>query len=374
MDLDETTFVTIGNEVSHLGSPREYSVDPDEVQQTPGTGALPEIQVQVGSGQRSVTPPIPSPSFTGFHSAQSGQTPGLYSNLEGHTLVGGETPSAAMNREEGPSMLSYTSANQSFEDTPEEAQTPDQQERQVVENLAPHGDSVESGSGPQSGSLLSTIRSNDVVPSSQHAKGQSIKKEKPSGAPPTSGESWADILARLKGGPGADQTLNDTDSDLDISDRSPEPEEGEEPGTPGSSSKHSSPHNSSTGTGNDLSNPTDPTHLLNFFSPAASTRSQKSRVRDSILAQISEPQLPVGSQFSASQASQVIDLTSSPHGSPEPESQTTPSRRTRTERLKKPESPRTELPRASTGQLQPTVEIPVSPAPSRKRRRTTRKF
>ncbi|KAI3163578.1 hypothetical protein CBS147317_3790 [Penicillium roqueforti] len=162
MYIDDTTIVTIGNEVSHIESPRESPGMPDEpIQQTPGRD-LPQIQVQSGSIQRSVTPPIPSPSFTGFHSARSWQqmTPGVEFSreLEGHTLIGGDTPSALVNRDEDPSALSYASANQSFADETEDQEMSEHQEheRQIVsENILPPGDSGDSG--PQSGSLLSTI-------------------------------------------------------------------------------------------------------------------------------------------------------------------------------------------------------------------------
>ncbi|CAG8063160.1 unnamed protein product [Penicillium salamii] len=355
MDLDETTFVTIGNEVSRLDSPRESADAPGESQQTPGE--LPHIQVQAGSNQRSVTPPIPSPSFTGFHSARSWQqeTPVLDGNLEGRTLVGGETPSARINRDEGPSMLSYTSANQSFDDTPHD--TPDQPERQVFESLVPPGES-----GPASASLLSTIESTGGVPSSQNVKKESVKNEQRNEPPRSSAESWAAMLERLRGGPSEiDELLSISDTDISG-----------EPFRPKSPSKSPKPPKS---TQNGTSDSADPTHLLDFFSPAGSTRPKQSQsARESASSRIPESE-PSASQIPGSQVSEIIDLTSSPAGSPAPEPKITPSQRRKSARSgQKQDPPQSRRSRASTGGSQPAVVVTNSPAQSQKKRRTSRKF
>lgn len=351
MDLDETTFVTIGNEVSRLDSPRESADAPGESQQTPGE--LPQIQVQAGSNPRSVTPPIPSPSFTGFHSARSWQqeTPGLDGNLEGRTLVGGETPSARINRDEGPFMLSYTSANQSFDDTPHD--TPDQPERQVVETLVPPGES-----GPASASLLSTIETTGGMPSSQNVKKESIKNEPPR----SSAESWAAMLERLRGGPSEiDELLSISDTDIS----------GEPFGPKSPSKSPKLPKNTQNGT----SDSADPTHLLDFFSPAGSSRPKQSQsARESASSRIPESE-PSASQIPGSQMSEIIDLTSSPAGSPAPEPKTTPSQRRKSSRSgQKQDPPQSRRSRASTGGSRPAVVVTNSPAQSQKKRRTSRMF
>lgn len=382
MELDETTFVTIGNEVSHLESTHDSPGVPDEVQKTPGPAAVPQIQVQVGSDQRSVTPPIPSPSFTGFHSARSWQqvTPGLNpeGNLEGHTLVGGETPSAVMNHDEGPSMLSYMSANQSFETE----ETPDQHERQVIETLAP----PESGeSGPQSGSLLSTING-DGASDSQPLKKE--MKEKSNTAPISSSrsESWTDLLSRLRNGQAdPDQLLviSDDESNADkeswVVSMTPDPGDNNADNQSSHSNSNFAKDKSGSkppspspqppkSTQKEPSNPpnTDGTHLVNFFSPAASTRSKQSqRARESV------GQIP-GSPILGSQASAAIDLTSSLAGSPEPEPISTSSAAFGTDK----NSHRSGPSRASTGRFQ-RVEVSISPSQSQKsqkKRRTSRKF
>lgn len=379
MDLDETTFVTIGNEVSHLESPRDSI----------GPAPVPQIQVQIGSAERSVTPPIPSPTFTGFHSARSWQqrTPGpnQENNLEGHTLVGGETPSVVINHDEGPSMLSYTSANQSFDDAGE---TPDHHERQVVESLPPP---ESGGSGPQSGSLLSTIRG-DGASGSQPAKKES-KKEKRNTAPTSSSrsESWTDLLSRLGNGESDPDRLLAISDDDGASGGSPELEPESEHSNGDNHSSHSASASEKSGSNSPSSSPspspqpptsaqkdpatTDGTHLVDFFSPAASTRSKKSkRARESV-DHNSRPQLPT-SQIPASQASAVIDLTTSPVGSPEPEHTSTPSRRAKSALFGADKnSPRSGPLRASTSKVQKMVGVSVSPSQSqRKKRRSSRKF
>jgi hypothetical protein len=379
MDLDETTFVTLEDDISHPLSPREAPAVPDEVQKTPGPAAVPQIQVQIESAQRSVTPPIPSPSFTGFHSARSWQqvTPGLNQegNLEGHTLIGGETPSIMINRDDGPSMLSYTSANQSFDDAEE---TPEQHERQLVESLA----APESNeSGPQSGSLLSTI-SGSAPPVSQPVKAET-KRETSNAAPSSSSrsESWTDLLSRLRNGdPNLSQMLEISDDEIDETAAEPEMEnnivdnqrsfdgDGANDSVSSPDSPDSSPSTKPPTSAQKDPSTEDPNRLVNFFSPAASTRSKKSqRARES-----TNP--PSGSQIPASQASAVIDLTSSAGASPEPEPTSTPSRRSKSAHFSTKKSSSQSGPgRASTGRMQPVVEVSVSPARSQKRR-TSRKF
>jgi hypothetical protein len=106
-------------------------------------------------------------------------------------------------------------------------------------------------------------------------------------------------------------------------------------------------------------------------SPAASTRSKLSqRVHES----------KSTSQIPASQASEVIDLTSSPRESPEPSiSNSNPSQRSKSAVYGKSQRdediphPSGRPPRASTGRLQHLVEVSISPS-SQKKRRSSRKF
>jgi hypothetical protein len=432
MHLDDTTFVTIGNEVSRLESPGM----PDEpIQQTPGRG-VPQIQVQSGSNERSVTPPIPSPSFTGFHSARSWQqmTPGveLSRELEGHTLIGGDTPSALVNRDEDPSVLSYASANQSFADDPEDQEMSDHEEyeRQVVnENLVPPGDSGDSG--PQSGSLLSTIGRNGNTGASDSGSllvERDTKIDKPSAAPNSSSESWRDLLDRLRNGPS-----EPSDSLITSEGNNSEGSNGEHDNSEHDNSEHdnsehdnsehdNSEHDNSehdNSDGNNSEGNQSPERLedslqhsyldLNFSaldsprastsrspnppmsaqqdaqyqkqtsfpstfeteSPAASTRSKLSQ---RVGASESVSQIP------GSQASEVIDLTSSPRETPEPStSNLNPSQRSKSAvygNSQREDTPRSSghPPRASTGRLQHMVEVSISPSSQKKKRRSSRKF
>lgn len=380
MYLDDTTFVTIGNEVTHLESPRESPGLPDEpIQQTPGRAVVPQIEVQVGSEQRSVTPPIPSPSFTGFHSARSWQpvTPGfeVIRELEGHTLIGGETPSALINRIEDPSVLLYMSANQSFADDPENQA----HDRQVVdENLAPPGQSGDSGLA--SGSLLSTIDSvggGNGAPDSMFTQ-RNARREQDNTVPASSSESWRDLLNRLRNGPsGPDDSLaisetneslgqlhgSEQNSNLDIDFSSSE--------FPQASSSHSPSPPMSAQRDAQSQNPNTLPPSFETESPARSTRS---KVPQRTLETFSASQIP------ASQASEVVDLTSSPPGSPEPSSSNpNPSQRSKSALFGS--SQRDDIPRssgrqsrASTGKFQTMVEVSVSPSSQRKRKRSSRKF
>ncbi|KAJ5782124.1 hypothetical protein N7457_003898 [Penicillium paradoxum] len=369
---DDTTFVTIGNEVAHLESPHDSPGMPDEpIQHTPGR-----------SGERSVTPPIPSPSFTGFHSARSWQpvTPGaeISRELEGHTLIGGETPSVPVNRDEDPSVLSYTSANQSFADDPENQETPSQaHERQVVdENLAPPGESGDSG--PQSGSLLSTIdrTGGDDAPYSTIVQRDS-RREKRNAAPTSSAESWRELLNRLRNGPSEpDESLaiseSNEDSDhpqdnellqgspahsyLDLnlsSSESPEP-----------SNSHSSSSPMSAQRNAQSPNPSPLPPSFETESPPLSTRSKISKISLGMRESFPLSQIP------ASQASEVIDLTSSPGGSPEPSTYNS-------NRLQRPKSA---LLGGSYRASQPSTENPKTMGEvgmslsSQKKKRRSRKF
>lgn len=407
MYLDDTTFVTIGNEVSRLESPRESPGMPDEpIQQTPGR-SVPHIQVQSGSDQRGVTPPIPSPSFTGFHSARSWQqmTPGveLSRELEGHTLIGGDTPSALVNRDEDPSVLSYASANQSFADDHEDQQMSEHQEheRQVVnENLMRPGES--GGSGPQSGSLLSTIdrNGNDGASDSESLfVKRDPKSEKHSATPNSSSESWRDLLNRLRSGPsepGDSLVASEGDNNEDNSDgnnnedNNSEGDISEDNNSEGNqtperledSLQHSyldlnfspldSPRASNSRSPNPLMSAQQDAQAqkqasfpspFEQDSPATSTRSKLSqRVHESASA----------SQIPASQGSEVIDLTSSPRESPEPSASKSAvyGKSQRAEDIPRSSG---RPPRASTGRLQHMVEVSISPS-SQKKKRSSRKF
>ncbi|KAJ5559326.1 hypothetical protein N7535_009554 [Penicillium sp. DV-2018c] len=374
MCLDDTTFVTTGNDVTHPESPRESPGRPDEsIQQTPSRPAVPQIQVQP-SNNRRVTPPIPSPTFTGFHSALSRQqtTPANDNGreLEGRTLIGGKR------------LLCRLTGTRAEGDNEESFQSQEEHDRQVVtENLAPPGESGDSGA--PSGSLLSTI---DGAGSHGAEESTSVKKEikneKRNAAPTNSAQSWRELLNRLKdetlepdiltisesnesSGPFDDSeqlqaSLLQSNLELDFSfidtarasnSRSPEP-------------PISAQQNVQSQKPNSLP-PSAPSE-----SPSLSTRSKHSR-------------RAVGSgrasQVPASQASEVVDLTSSPDKSFEPSPFTpNPSQRSKSalfEGSQVDDGPRSSgrLDRASTGRIQRMVELSVTP-PSHRKKPTNRKF
>jgi hypothetical protein len=351
-------------------------------------------------------------------------TPGveLSRELEGHTLIGGDTPSALVNRDEDPSVLSYASANQSFADDPEDQgmSDHDEHERQIVnENLVPPGDSGDSG--PQSGSLLSTIDRNGNDGASDSGSlfvERDTKIDKPSAAPNSSSESWRDLLDRSRNGPsepsgslitseannsdgnnseghnskddnGEDANSEDDNSQIDNSDGS-NSEGNQSPERLEDSLQHSyldlnfsaldSPRASTSRSPNPpMSAQQDALYQkqasfpspFETESPAASTRSKLSQ---RVGASESASQIP------ASQASEVIDLTSSPRESPEPStSNSYPSQRSKSAvygNSQREDTPRSSghPPRASTGKLQHMVEVSISPSSQKKKRRSSRKF
>lgn len=158
MDLDETTFVTTVTAVSQNGSPARAS-DAASVQ-TPGGVRLPHTHLRDPDDEQSDSPAVPSPSFSGFHSARSSpgarlgnryHGDGEEGNLDGHTLVAESQSILADASNQDHSALSFLSANQSTSDQPSESQ---QQDRQVVDE--PHAHNAESGENGTD-SLLSVM-------------------------------------------------------------------------------------------------------------------------------------------------------------------------------------------------------------------------
>jgi hypothetical protein len=437
IDVDETTFVTIGNEVSRIQSPRRSPGLPIEppAMETLDEVTVPQIQVQNGSDERSVTPPIPSPSFTGFHSARSWQpaTPGLTvtsenGNLEGHTLVGGETPSALANPEEDPSYLSFLSANQSFADTsinleqePESEQEQGQEQDRQIVNDNPMPPAESGGSGPQSGSLLSTIgMSGDGAGDSLVAINSTLEDHDVN--PTSSAQSWKDLLNSLGRSPlnseeedvneeyGSDEDEDEDEDNNDVVEEEEEEGHGHEDEDKDEDGPSPQENYEADGSHDQMQDSMEPSNhelYLGYESPspfrssspkpapsaqkeaeqkpeqsfpslqteppAASTRlkfSQRSRGSGS------------ASQIPASQMSEVIDLTSSTHATPEPEPENSgaqsQSQRSKSERFKEPKGVisrslgRKTRASTGTGRLQQMTEVSISP--SRKKRRSSRKF
>ncbi|KAJ5180833.1 hypothetical protein N7492_004043 [Penicillium capsulatum] len=294
MDLDETTFVTLVTAASRHASPNATPRVSDVTSlQTPGGVRLPQTQGQDADDEHSDTPAIPSPSFSGFHSAQS--SPGVRigagfnedANLDGHTLVG-EPPSVLVdNSNQDMSALSFLSANQSISENAPES---NQQDRQVVDDPLP-GPSTGSGSGADS--LLSVVHNPDRQGSAKSSPARSIdaQAEVPTDTP----QGWGDFMAMLKSG----QTSRDnTDQDKDEAGHGARP--GEE--------EHDSPLHSE-----------ESLHLPPDSSPPqSSSESRKTSISGQKEPPSQSPKPESGSPnaaqptgFVLSQASEIIDLTDS---------------------------------------------------------------
>lgn len=374
MDLDETTFVTLVTAASQVGSPARSDVP---LVQTPGDGRLLRSQGLHMHGldaddENSDTPAVPSPSFSGFHSAFS--SPGTRlsgrfnsrnedANLDGHTLI--DEPSAFTLIEPEPSVmdnsvqdytaLSFLSANQSVSPYPSQSQ---QQNRQVVDEPL----LVASGSGGTD-SLLS------VVPPAKSHSGKSTPVRSTASSPkppmtstPKGPASWESLLGMLRtGNPDQDNTDQDKeDEDLEDHDSLVHSEQSlrlTQPSPPSSSHSSRKPPTSAQRSQSQKTN----TELSE--APAASTRSKKPA---------SSPP-PNGSQLS-----DIVDRTSPSAGT----SKSTRKTKSDVTDSYKPDGD-DDLPqssgrptRASTDTMQ-RVEVSVSPATkksSKKKKRLSRKF
>lgn len=303
MDLDETTYVTLVTAASQNGSPARAS-DAASVQ-TPGGVRLPHTRLLDPDDEQSDSPAIPSPSFSGFHSARSSPGARLSNryhgeieegNLDGHTLVG-ESQSLLAD----PSALSLLSANQSASDQPSENQ---QHDRQVVdESLAHTTGSGENGTD----SLLSIMphqgADGHFSPRWSHARSVDGSPEAQKESTPKSTSKWLDILNVLRSG----QPEQDNDQDRDERDDTNDDREDHDslvhsdpslgfsprPSPPVSSLRSSRKARRSAQ--RSQSQASQPESILEE-APAASTRSKK-------------PTGPSGSEPNPSQFSEIIDLT-----------------------------------------------------------------
>lgn len=381
MDFDETTFVTLMTAPSQNGSPTRAS-DAASVQ-TPGWVRLPHTHIQDADDEQSDSPAVPSPSFSGFHSARS--SPGTRlgnryhgeieeSNLDGHTLVGESQSILADNHNHDHSAVSFVSANQSTSDRPSESQ---QQDRQVVdESLAPTTGSGENGTD----SLLSVMPpQDDGHNSARSSLVRSAVEESPEAqkeSPPKGPASWESILNMLRSG---QPEQDNTDQDRDEPDGLNDDREDDDSVVHSEQSLHLSPRpfphvSSSRSTGNPPTSAqrsqSQRSNLESLLgeSPAASTRSKK-------------PTRPSNSQPNLSKVSEIIDLTMSSPAPSQPEIRGK-SRDDGSGWVTKPEGDDDTLPRSrsrstrtSTEKAQRIKEVSVSPGSSQKEsnKRSSRK-
>ena len=378
MDLDETTFVTLVTAASQVGSPAISDVP---FVQTPGDGRLLRSQGLHMQGldvddENSDTPVVPSPSFSGFHSAFSSpgtRLSGRYNsrneeaNLDGHTLI--DEPSAFTLIEQEPSVmensvqdysaLSFLSANQSVSPYPSQSQ---QQNRQVVDDAL----LVANGSGGTD-SLLSVVTpAKSPSGKSTPARSTASSPKPPMTSTPKGPASWESLLGMLRtGNPDQDNTDQDKeDDDLEDHDSLVHSEQSlrlTQPSPPSSSRSSRSSRKPPTSAQRSQSQKVS-AELSE--APAASTRSKKP---------LSSPP-PNGSQLS-----EIVDLTSPSAGT----SKSTQKSKSDGTDLYKPDGD-DDLPqssgrptRASTDTMQ-RVEVSVSPATKKsskkKKKRLSRKF
>jgi len=392
MDVDETTFVSLVTAASHVGSPARSDVPSV---QTPAGVRLPQTQGRDADDENSETPVVPSPSFSGFHSAFS--SPGTRlggrfnrvveeSNLDGHTLV--EEPSAFTLVEEPPavdhsnqdySALSFLSANRSISDQPSESQ---QQDRQVVDE----SQLAASGSGGND-SLLSLVPPRANSHSGKSTPARSAITESSNGqkaSSPKGSATWEDLLGMLRtGNPEFDNTSQEKEDGLNEDQEDHEHDKDHEDHDSLVHSEHSlrlsrsssssSSHSSHYSRGSPTSaqrRQSQKSNTETSEAPVASTRSKKPVISPSSV---------------ASQMSEIIDLTSSP-----PPGVSQPARKSKSDIsgwVSKPNGDDDLLPqsssrptRASTDTMQ-RVEVTVSPTASqtskrskKSKKRLSRKF
>ncbi|KAJ5707955.1 hypothetical protein N7488_007756 [Penicillium malachiteum] len=392
MDLDETTFVTL---VTANESPVRLSDIPSIPSiQTPGGRLITATRGQDADDERSDSPVVPSPSFSGFHSARS--SPGMAmrfhnecddSNiLDGHTLIEEAQTTLADISNQDFSGLSFLSANQSFSN--DRSQSEEQHDRQVVEE--PQAASGRNTSG--SNFLLQMQVSDGAnLTSSKAPSVQSVVEESLDVQREDTGrasQAWSEITRFLHKDQSSfdhtdqdkDELEDDTDGDQDDGDSllhsnqsldpsprpSPFPSSSHSSRRPPPSAQRQTPSQSQSTPTNQTSQ-TSQTSKHNTESPAVSTRSKRNA-------------RPVGSQISASQMSEVIDLTSSPAPDSQPIGSLT---RNASAPLSKPAADDSALEvsgpesRSSTSKVQRMTEVSIrSPTISKKskKKRLTRKF
>ncbi|KAF3384597.1 hypothetical protein F1880_001893 [Penicillium rolfsii] len=363
MDLDETTFVTSVTSTSRPQSPNGSYARASEMLsgRTPGGTRIVIMRSGDVDDEHSDTPAVPSPSFSGFHSARS--SPGARlgprfhetgeSNLEGHTLIGDQSMLAADNSHQDISTMSFLSANQSFSDFLQDSTL---QDRQVVD------DTLVSGGND---SLLSVVHnpteyaSGKSTPVRSHISASpSIAREEES-AKPTSSQG-ASLLELLHSGWAEG---DNTDQEKDEADDMNSPEDHDSV-IHSNQSRHLSPQPSPKPPTSAQQEPRSSPNLnadslFQYDSPAASTRSKR------------HAPIP-SSQLNFSQTSEIIDLTQSPFP-PSPEHATSQGDRTSVSKVTSDDGSSSNKKSRLSGRIQEMAEVMVSPATSEKKSKKKKK-
>ncbi|OOQ87382.1 hypothetical protein PEBR_17264 [Penicillium brasilianum] len=370
MDLDETTFVTLVTAASRPQSPNESPARASEILSTRTPGGTRILITRSGDAddEHSDTPAVPSPSFSGFHSARS--SPGARlgprfhesgeSNLDGHTLIDDQSLLVVDQSHQDMSTMSFLSANQSFSDFQQDSTT--LQDRQVVD------DTLVSGGND---SLLSVVHNPTERASTKSSPVRSAVSASPKN---TQEKESAKPRSSLGGGflnlsesawldaDNTDQEKDEADDDLyDPEDhdsaihsnqsRHLSPQPSPKPPTSAQREAHSSPNLNADS-------------LFQYDdSPAASTRSKRHAPTSA-------------SHPSFSQTSGIIDLTQSPFSKSSPEPLASQSNRAESASKASGSSDISSLGKrthASMGNIQEMSEVIVSPQPSQKKLKKKKK-
>ncbi|KAJ5698159.1 hypothetical protein N7462_000164 [Penicillium macrosclerotiorum] len=373
--IDDTTFVTLVTAASRPQSPNEAQARAPVIPsiQFPARENFQRTQGQDPDDEHSDRPAIPSPSFSGFHSARSSPGTRLGShynleaeeaNLDGRTLI--EEPSMLVeNSNQDMSALSFLSANQSILDMAEDSH---QHDRQVVDELP----ATEFGAND---SLISVVHNPLGSDSNNPSPSRSIVEESPGArkaSPPKPPVSWGSSLGMLQSD---QQELDNTDQEKDEGDDHRKDDlEDLDPLVHSDQSHHLSPQrspsHSSSRSSRKPSRNAQPLHpkaesLFDYDSPGASIRS-KLRISHS--------------RRNQSQTSEIIDLTQSPL--PDTSEQNLPPQPSNSGWIAEPAADGDVLPQSSeshtrkSGKIQRMAEVSIGPQTSqkKKKRRSSRKF
>ncbi|KAJ5273875.1 hypothetical protein N7478_009000 [Penicillium angulare] len=387
MDLDETTFVTL---VTANESPARISDIPTI--QTPNGGVLiPRSRDHDIDDEISDSPAVPSPSFSGFHSARS--SPGTTSrfntevgesnNLDGHTLIGDGQSFLADGSNQDLSAVSFLSANPSISNS--RSQSQEQFERQVVEE--PRVTSGANGSGNDS--LLSQVQNengansiNSTTSSPQRYVQESpdVRREDETREPPSWDNVWSLLKSGLPSREDADQDKDELEEDMN------DDQEDQDSLLHSNQSPDLSPHPSPLPTSSRSSRKPPPS-AQREPSSQKSQGSQKSKSSSKIKTESRSASTNSNQDsqkpkviMNASQMSEVVDLTSdsvSPRPHTAASAPITPGQKSKSGAQNANTSPGpSDVPTASsTGKVQRMVEVSISPRTSqKKKKRLSRKF
>lgn len=371
VDMDETTFVTLETADSRLPSPRGSTTGAAVAasSRTPAAARVVITRSRYADDEYSESPAVPSPVFSGFHSARS--SPGARlgrryhdagdSGLDGHTLIGDQSmPAVDPSNQDWSTHTSFLSANQSFSDTQQDST---QQDRQVVENdhIFASNESLVSVVHHPAEAVESHLTKPSPSPSAIPESPTSTKEQEDGKASPAQGSSIKELLNIGWPAPG------DTDAERDEVDDDANDQDDQDSLIHSNQSRDLSSRLSSRSiTSAQRALGSSPClavdSLQELVSPTTSTRSRRPRQ--------SSPSL-----LDASQTSQVIDLTQSPLLRPSPDasalqSDQQPSAEKNTENDHPSSSGKA---RQSLGRIQEMAEVVVSPGPSQKAKKKKKK-